>query len=78
MSQHARLGGRHPDPGMGAVCNRCDEPRLAHGGPKKLGACPDQSGLRARRFQLRDEDKPDVDPEPVAQARVPLPPPRKW
>lgn len=61
MSAYGHPGGRHPDPGMGVVCARCDEPRLAHGGPEKLGACPDQSGLYARRFQLRDEDKPDRD-----------------
>jgi hypothetical protein len=54
-----KQGGRHPDPGLAAICNRCGEPREAHGGPRKLGACPDQRGLHARRFQLRSEDKPD-------------------
>lgn len=38
-------GGRLPDPGMGVLCGRCGEPREAHGGPKHLGACPDQSGF---------------------------------
>lgn len=52
-----RHGGRLPDPGIGAVCARCGEPREAHGGPKHYGACPGEAGLYARRFQLRDEDK---------------------
>lgn len=50
-------GGRLPDPGLAAVCDRCDEPREAHGGPKHLGACPDQHGLHAARFRLREDDK---------------------
>lgn len=50
-------GGRWPDPGLAAICNRCGEPREAHGGPKHMGACPGQSGLQGRRFTLRDEDK---------------------
>lgn len=57
---YGRAGGRLPDPGMGAVCAQCDEPRLAHGGLKNLGACPGQRGLQASRFRLRAEDKPDV------------------
>lgn len=52
-------GGRLPDPGLAAVCAHCGEPREAHGGPKRLGACPGQSGLYAKRFSLREEDKPD-------------------
>lgn len=52
-------GGRLPDPGEAAVCARCGEPRPAHGGPKHLGACPGEHGVRAPRFQLRDEDKPE-------------------
>lgn len=60
MSSFGRHGGRHPDPGDGAICAQCDEPRLAHGGLKNLGACPGQRGLYASRFRLRDEDKPDA------------------
>lgn len=51
-------GGRLPDPGLGAICARCGEPREAHGGQRQLGACPNQTGLYAKRFQIRDEDKP--------------------
>lgn len=70
-------GGRLPDPGLGAVCGRCGEPREAHGGPKLLGACPDQSGLRARRFSIAPEDRPtnqDQGPELIVhQARAVIP-----
>lgn len=70
-------GGRLPDPGLGAVCGRCGEPREAHGGPKLLGACPDQSGLRARRFSIPAEDRPtnqDQGPELIVrQARAVIP-----
>lgn len=59
-------GGRLPDPGLGAVCARCGDPRQAHGGPKHYGACPDQSGLRAARFRLQEVDKPPR-PLPVAE-----------
>lgn len=45
-------GGRPPLPGMDANCARCNQPRRDHGGPKKMGACPDQSGLRAKRFAI--------------------------
>lgn len=63
---YGKQGGRLPDPGMDAVCARCDQPRGAHGGPKKLGICPDQSGLQGKRFALRDEDKPPrVEPAPA-------------
>lgn len=53
-----RRGGRLPDPGLAAICDRCGEPREAHGGLKKLGACPGQSGLYAKRFRIREADKP--------------------
>lgn len=52
------MSGRLPDPGLAVVCDRCGEPREAHGGPKHLGACPGQSGLYAERFRLRPGDKP--------------------
>lgn len=76
MSPWGRQGGRHPDPGMGVICARCGEPRLAHGGRKKLGACPGQHGLQAHRFQLRAEDKPQPEPEWEwePRPRLPLPP----
>lgn len=62
---YGKQGGRHPDPGQAAICARCGEPREAHGGPKKLGNCPDQSGLQGKRFSLRSEDKPErVEPAP--------------
>ncbi len=63
-------GGRLPDPGLGAICARCGDPREAHGGPKHYGACPDQSGLRAARFRLQEVDKPPP-PDPPAE-RLPL------
>lgn len=64
---YGKQGGRHPDPGLGAICARCGEPREAHGGPKKLGICPGQSGLSGRRFSLRDEDKPQrIEPAPAS------------
>lgn len=63
-------GGRLPDPGLGAICARCTEPREAHGGPKHYGACPDQSGLRAARFRLQEVDKPPP-PDPPRE-RLPL------
>lgn len=70
-------GGRLPDPGLAAVCGRCGEPREAHGGPKLLGACPDQSGVQAKRFSIAPEDRPtsqDQGPELIVrQARVALP-----
>jgi hypothetical protein len=70
-------GGRLPDPGLAAVCGRCGEPREAHGGPKLFGACPDQSGLRAKRFSIAPEDRPtnqDQGPELIVrQARIALP-----
>lgn len=71
-------GGRLPDPGLAAVCGRCGEPREAHGGPKLLGACPDESGLRARRFSIAPEDRPtnqDQGPELIvhrASAVIPV------
>jgi hypothetical protein len=52
-------GGRLPDPGLGALCGRCEEPREAHGGEKHYGACPDQAGLYARRFSIAAEDRPE-------------------
>lgn len=52
-----RHGGRLPDPGMGAICARCDEPREAHGGRRHLGACPGESGIDAKRFSIRIEDR---------------------
>lgn len=48
-------GGRLPAPAMDAACTRCQRPRSEHGGPKKLGACPDQSGITARRFSMVSE-----------------------
>lgn len=63
--------GRLPDPGLGAICARCNEPREAHGGPKHYGACPDQSGLRAARFRLQEADRPPL-PDPPRE-RLPLP-----
>jgi hypothetical protein len=57
VSEPRPHGGRLPDPGLAAICARCGEPREAHGGLSHLGACPDERGLRARRFQLRTEDK---------------------
>jgi hypothetical protein len=56
--ERRRRGGRLPDPGLAAVCDRCGEPREAHGGPKHYGACPGRSGLRAARFRLEATDKP--------------------
>jgi hypothetical protein len=53
--------GRLPDPGLAAVCE-CGEPREAHGGYRRLGACPGEAGLYARRFRLRDEDRAEVRP----------------
>jgi hypothetical protein len=68
-----RHGGRLPDPGMGAICGRCGEPRLAHGGPSHLGACPGESGIQAKRFSIAPEDRPQ--PEQVEEhGRLPLPP----
>lgn len=70
-------GGRLPDPGLAAVCGRCGEPREAHGGPKLFGACPGESGLRAKRFSIAPEDRPHAErDEPeliVRQARVVVP-----
>ena len=63
-------GGRLPDPGLAAICARCNEPREAHGGPKHYGACPDQSGLRAARFRLQEADRPPA-PDPSPE-RLPL------
>jgi hypothetical protein len=53
----ARHGGRLPDPGMGAICGRCGEPREAHGGRQHLGACPGEIGLRAQRFSIALNDR---------------------
>lgn len=61
-----RHGGRLPDPGLAAICARCGEPREAHGGPKHLGACPDESRLYARRFQLQERDKAREDDDQSA------------
>lgn len=52
-----RNGGRLPDPGMGVVCARCGEPRPAHSGAKHLGRCPDQTGIRGRRFSIPPADR---------------------
>lgn len=49
-------GGRLPL-AMDAICGRCDRPRGDHGGRKKLGACPDESGTDAKRFQIKEEDR---------------------
>lgn len=67
-----RRGGRLPDPGMGAICGRCGEPREAHGGPSHLGACPGESGIDAKRFSIEPGDRPN--PEWEEPARLPLPP----
>jgi hypothetical protein len=42
---------------MGAICARCGEPREAHGGPKSLGACPGETGIKAKRFSIAIEDR---------------------
>lgn len=68
-----RHGGRLPDPGMGAICGRCGEPRLAHGGPSHLGACPGESGIQAKRFSIAPEDRPQAE-QVEEHGRLPLPP----
>lgn len=45
-------GGRPPMPDMDTTCTRCEQPRREHGGPKRMGACPGQSGIRAKRFSI--------------------------
>lgn len=68
-------GGRLPDPGMGAICGRCGEPRLAHGGPRHLGACPGESGIEAKRFSIASDDRPQPEFEEATPSdRLPLPP----
>jgi hypothetical protein len=52
-------GGRLPDPGPWAACAGCGRRRFEHGGPKRLGGCPDQVGIRAGRFKI----KPVIDPK---------------
>jgi hypothetical protein len=42
--------GRLPDPAMQVPCVRCRRPRGEHGGRRRLGACPGETGLYARRF----------------------------
>jgi hypothetical protein len=42
--------GRLPDPAMQVPCARCRRPRGEHGGRRRLGACPGEAGLQARRF----------------------------
>lgn len=65
------MTGRLPDPGMGAICGRCGEPRLAHGGPKRMGACPGETGLQAKRFSIAPDDRPQPGEPP--RERLPLP-----
>lgn len=45
-------GGRPPTPDPDTICTRCGQPRREHGGPKQMGACPDETGLRAKRFSV--------------------------
>jgi hypothetical protein len=47
-------GGRPPMPGMDAACTRCRLPRRDHGGPKRMGACPGESGIQAKRFSVAE------------------------